>query len=127
MRSYVDTDLIVDFVKGNPPMSGRVLNHVLRAGVTTVVSDLTRMECIVLAARANDPVLRQDLDGFIAASDLAKMTSPVYVLAAEIQVKINCSPSNALHLAAAELDRCDEFVTNKRRLARWKGVRVHVL
>ncbi len=127
MRFSVDTGLIVDFVKGDPPMSGRVSNHAIRVGVTTVVSDLTLMECAVLSAKAKDPVLRQDLDGFIAASDTAELNRAVYILAAEIQGRINCSQAHAIHIAAAQLDGCDEFVTDKRRLARWKGIRVHVL
>lgn len=127
MKFYVDTPLVLAFVQGNPPYSGRVSSHVLRAGITTVASELTRMEGHYLARRTKNPVLQDDVDIFLAPSDILDLTRPVFELAAEIQVALVCKAGSAIHLAAATVHGCDEFVTSHRRLARWKGVRVRVL
>jgi uncharacterized protein len=127
MRFYVDTPLAIDFVKARPPYSGQVMSYVLRAGVMTVNSELTRMEGYYLARKTSDLVLRDDLDIFLAPSEMLPLTRPVFELAAEIRVTIRCTDFSAIHLAAATVHHCDEFVTRQRRLARWKGVRVHVL
>jgi uncharacterized protein len=127
MRFYVDTPLVIDFVKARPPYSGQVMSYVLRVGVMTANSELTRMEGYYLARKTNDPVLRDDIDIFLAPSEILPLTRPVFELAAEIRVTIRCTDFSAIHLAAATVHQCDEFVTRQRRLARWKGVRVHVL
>jgi predicted nucleic acid-binding protein len=127
MRIYVDAELIGHVVQANVPILGRVTSRIFKAGVITVVSELTRMECLVTALQSGDPVLRQEFDIFLAPAEILNLTAPVFDRAAEIRATHGFTVVDAINLAAAAHYGCDEFLTRKRRLGRYAGVRVQVV
>jgi uncharacterized protein len=127
MRIYLDSELVDHVVQANVPISGRITPRIFRAGVTTVVSDLTRIECMVVALRSGVTQLRRDFETFFAPSEVLTLTTPVLDRAAEIRATHGFTVVDAIHLAAATLHGSDEFLTRRRRLKRYTGVRVEVV
>jgi uncharacterized protein len=126
MRIYVETEPILHYVEANVPLSGAVAQRIHQPGARTVVSDLTKMECSVIALRRGGS-LRLDFDIFLAACDVLPLTAAIFDRAAAIQVALNCTPLTAIHLAAAVVHGCDEFLTRHRKLKRFAGISVHVI
>lgn len=127
MRLYIDTPLILDYIEGNPPYSGAVNARLVRGGVDTLFTPLSRMECLAVALDPGTRVTRHDVDVFFAPGVLLPLTDDVYERAAEIRAAHKLAVVDAIHLAAASVHGCDEFLTRKRRLKRYAGVRVQVV
>lgn len=127
MRIYVDTEVIEHVVQANVPISGRATVRIYKAGVTTVVSDLTRMECTAIALQSGNTQLQKDFELFFAPSEVLTLTSAVYDRAAEIRGTHGFTVIDSLHLATAAEYGCDEFLTRKRRLKRYTGVPIYVI
>jgi predicted nucleic acid-binding protein len=72
-------------------------------------------------------VTRQDIDIFFAPGVLLPLSADVYERAAEIRAKYIFATVDSIHLAAASVHGCDEFLTRKRRLGSYTGVRVQVV
>jgi predicted nucleic acid-binding protein len=127
MRLYIDTPLILDYIEANPPYSGAVNARIARGGVDTLFTPFSRMECLAVALDPATRVTRLDVDVFFAPGVLLPMTNDVYERAAEIRATYHFAVVDSIHLAAATVHGCDEFLTRKRRLKRYAAVRVEVV
>ena len=127
MRIYIDSRLIVDFLQGNVPYSGAVTNRIARSGVDTLFTDLSRMECLATALRPGSGLTRLDIDVFFAPGVRLALSADIYERAAEIRAAHDFAIADSIHLAAAAVHGCDEFLTRKRRLKQFAGVRVQVV
>ncbi|HEX3152007.1 MAG TPA: PIN domain-containing protein [Gemmataceae bacterium] len=127
MRIYVDTELISHVLLANVPISGRVTSRIYVPGVTTVVSDLTRFQCLSAARRAHNAQLEADYNLFWAPGEVVTLMTAVFDLAIQIRVQHGFLELESIHLAAAAHYQCDEFLTRKRRLKQYPGVRVQVI
>ena len=127
MRIYVDTPLVMHFIDGNVPYSGAVSARIFQAGADTVFSELSRMECRALALLRGRPKLLVDVDVFFAPGFLIPLCKDVFNMAAEIRGKYRFVVTDSIHLAAATFHGCDEFLTMKKSLKQYPGVRVHVV
>jgi predicted nucleic acid-binding protein len=82
-----------------------------------VVSHLVRLECRVLPLRNDDANLVRRFDIAFDAAEFVPMPPEVFDLAAELRARNRIKTPDALHLAAAIHNGCDEFWTNDDRLA----------
>jgi uncharacterized protein len=94
-----------------------------------MVSDLTRMECLVGPLRSGDGALQNDFRSFFAAAgvQVVPLTGAVCDRAALIRATTRFKPLDALHLAAAVEHGASVFLTNDVRLNAFTGLTVEVL
>ena len=94
-----------------------------------VLTELTRLECLVLPTRTNDShlhTLYEQIFSLPIIQDIA-LDRSVFHLATELRANDRIKTPDAIHLAAALVAGCDEFWTNDDRLAKAAKGRIHVI
>jgi predicted nucleic acid-binding protein len=130
MILYVDTNIVIYAVEQNPVFGPRAVARLARARVAgdpIMISDLTRMECLVLPLRSGDTALQQTFQGFFALVTVVPLTPAVCDRAARIRAVHRFKPMDALQLAAAVEHGADVFLTNDFRLSSFTDVKIEVL
>lgn len=92
------------------------------------MSDLTWMECRVKPLTENKETLLADYDKFFSQSviEIVELSRRVLERAAHIRSQYNIKTPDAIHLGAAIISKCDIFLTNDRRLERFKDIHITV-
>jgi uncharacterized protein len=94
-----------------------------------MISDLTRMECLVGLLKTNNTAVEASFHAFFARSDVqvAAITAAVCNRAARIRAAHNFKPMDALQLAAAVEHGANVFLTADARLASFTGLTIEIL
>lgn len=117
MIVYLDTNIVIYAVEGHPtfgPQARVRLASAQAAGDTLMMSDLTRMECLVGPLRSGNTALEAQFRAFFAASgvQIVSITAAVCERAAQIRAATGFKPMDSLHLAAAVEHGAGVFLTN---------------
>jgi predicted nucleic acid-binding protein len=129
---YLDTNILIYVVEGHAtfglPAQVR-LATARAAGDTLMISDLTRMECLVGPLQAGDAAREAAFQAVFATPDIqvVPITPAVCDRAALIRATSRFKPMDALHLAAAVEHGANIFLTNDARLSSFTGLTVEVL
>lgn len=130
MILYLDTNIAIYAVEHNPIFGPKVQTRLAiarAAGDSIMISDLTRMECLVLPLRVGDVAIQHADQGFFALTAVVSITSAVCDRAALIRAVSHFKPMDALQLAAAVEHGANVFLTNDARLNSFTGLTVEVL
>lgn len=132
MLYYLDTNIVIYAVAGQPPFQPRARNHLAtleNVGHSFVLSELTWTECLAWPLRAGDGALLLEYHRFFFAPHLTTvpLTTAVHQRAALIRGTHRYGLADSLHLAVAVEYRCDRFLTNDQRLAAFPDILVEVL
>lgn len=130
MILFLDTNIIIYAIDQNPifgPKARRRLAVARAAGDSLTISDLTRMECLVLPLRAGDLAAQRAYQGFFTMTTVVPITPAVCDRAALIRATNRFKPMDALQLAAAVEHGANVFLTNDTRLSSFTGLTVEVL
>src|SRR5947209_6926343 len=102
MFIYLDANPVIYTVEQVAPYAGMVDARLAMPDVFKVVSNLTRLECLVKPFRLNDSRLLKQYATFFATCRRVRLTRAVYDRAAEIRARYSSFKAlDALHLAAA--------------------------
>jgi predicted nucleic acid-binding protein len=114
MLLYLDSCVVIYYVEQHPQFFTRIDDRLNDADTRIVVSDLTRLECLVQPLRQGDVILQKQYEFFFGASDLTVVGCPgrVFDLATELRARHRLKTPDALHLAAAIEAGCEEFWSN---------------
>ena len=128
MRLYLDTAPVIYVVEQVPDFSEKILHYIQKPDTEVVVSDLTWMECRVKPLTENKETLLADYDKFFSQSiiEIVELSRRVLERAAHIRSQYNIKTPDAIHLGAAIISKCDIFLTNDRRLERFKDTHITV-
>ena len=132
MLYYLDTNIVINAVEGQPPFQQRARNHIAaleNAGHRFVVSELTWTECLVLPLRTGNGPLLLDYHRFFLGPHLTTVavTVAAHKRAAMIRGTHRYGLADSLHLAVAVECRLDRFLSNDNRLAGFPDIPVDVL
>lgn len=132
MLYFLDTNIIIYAVEGQPLLRQRARNHIAAlelAGHQFVVSELTWTECLVYPLRTADGPLLLQYHQILLGPNLATVpsTRAVQLRAAMIRATHHYGLADSLHLAAAVEHRLDRFLTNDQNLAGFPDVTVEFL
>jgi predicted nucleic acid-binding protein len=132
MLVYLDTVICIYAVEGSPSFQTRArarLAVMRAAGDQPAISDLTWLECRVKPIRLGALAALADVEAFLTASDVVRVSMPtaVYERACRIRAVHNFKLTDALHLAAAIESGCKLFLTNDHRLSSFPDIPVEVL
>lgn len=119
MRVYLDSCLWIYAVE-DPAGKGRSVLDRLLADIESqdiLLSHLIRMECLVEPIRAQQADLVIQYESIWALGDVADLTRADFDLAAKLRANFRLKTPDALHLAVAANNRCDELWTNDSRLS----------
>ncbi|HEY7157760.1 MAG TPA: PIN domain-containing protein [Gemmataceae bacterium] len=130
MIFFLDTNIVIYLVDQHPtfgPKARTRLATARAAGDLIQISDLTRMECLVLPLRAGDVAAQRVFQGFFALTTVVPITPAVCDRAALIRATHHFKPMDSLQLAAAVEHGANVFLTNDARLSSFTGLTVEVL
>ena len=132
MILFLDTNIVIYVVEGNPAFAPKAVLRLATAqsaGDSFMISDLTRMECVVGPLKTNNTVVQASFHAFFTRSDVrvGPITGAVCDRAARIRATHNFKPMDALHLAAAVEHGASIFLTADARLAPFTDLTVEVL
>ena len=130
-RAYLDSCIVIYYVERESAIATRI-GAALRAfepDSVVVVSDLVRMECRVRPRRLADNPLLARYDMFFVRGQVivAPMHTATFDLATDLRARHGLKTPDALHLATALEQGCDEFWTRDRRLESAAGTHLRVL
>lgn len=120
MQAYLDTCLWIYAVE-DPDGTGRpLLDYWLERLDNTEVhfSHLTRMECLVEPIRLGKTTLVNEYEELWSLGEVLNIHKPDFDLAAKLRAEYAVKTPDALHLAIAMNNSCDEFWTNDVRLSK---------
>ena len=130
MTLFLDTNIVIYGIEQHPIFGPKVrkrLTLARAAGDQIMLSDLTRMECLVLPLRFGDLALQQTFQGFFALTIVVPITPAVCDRAALIRAAHRFKPMDALQLAAAVEHGANVFLTNDVRLSSFTDLTVELL
>jgi predicted nucleic acid-binding protein len=132
MLYYLDTNIGIYAVEGQPPFQQRARNHIAvleNAGHRFVVSALTWTECLVMPLRTGNGALLLDYQRFFLGPNLSTvpMMLAAHHRAAMIRGNHNHGLADSMHLAVAVEHCLDRFLSNDKRLAGFADIVVEVL
>jgi predicted nucleic acid-binding protein len=132
MLYYLDTNIVIYVVEGQPPFRQRARNHIAaleNAGHRFVISELTWTECLVMPLRTGDGPLLLDYERFFVGPNLTTVpvTSAAHHRAALIRGTHHYGLADSLHVAIAVEYRLDRFLSNDNRLAGFPDIMMEVL
>jgi predicted nucleic acid-binding protein len=132
MLYYLDTNVVIYAVEGQPALRQRARSHIAaleNAGHRFVVSDLAWTECLVFPLRTGNGPLLLDYHSFFLGPHLTTvpLTPAAHLRAAMIRGTYNHGLADSLHLAVAVEYRLDRFLTNDQNLAGFSDVTVELL
>jgi uncharacterized protein len=132
MTFYLDTNVLIYFVERNPTFGARASARIFAiqaASDPILLSDLTRMECLVMPFRTGDTKLEASYNAFfnLQGVQVVAITRAVCEEAARIRAHFPFKQMDSLHLAAAVAHGADVFVTNDTRLNAFTGLTIEVL
>jgi predicted nucleic acid-binding protein len=111
------------------PFNTHLVQQLSAPNTFLVISDLSRLECRIKPIRDGNQLLLGGYAQFFreAISQIASLSTEVIDLATEIRANFGFTTPDAIHLAAAMVTKCDEFLTNDQRLQRFDEMRVVVI
>ena len=132
MTLFLDTNIVIYAMESHPLYGAPARNRLAAAalaGDRFMVSDLVRMECLVMPLRKGDMAVEAQCHAFFARSDVmvASITAAVCDTAARIRAPHNFKAMDALRLAAAVEHGANVFLTADARLAAFAGLAVEIL
>ncbi len=128
-RLYLDAAPVVYVVERVSGFAEAVDARLSNSDVVLIASELTRFECRIRPLRDSNARLLQDYEEFFseAVESIVELARPVLDRAAEIRARHKLSAPDAIHLAAALQAKCDQFLTNDHRLAKFDEIAVEIL
>ena len=131
-RAYVDSNVIIYTMEGKAPlkaMAASALEGLIREGCVLVTSELTVGECLAGALRQDRTLAEAYLAFFDDAAllEIAGVTRPLIRRAAELGAQFNMKLLDALHVATAEANACEVFLTNDRGIRAPAGIELRGL
>jgi uncharacterized protein len=120
VRIYLDSCLIIYFVE-SPGNAGIPMHEAISGapeGAAFGVSSLVWLECLVKPLWQDNEALIRKFQAALEEFDCLTMSHETYLLAAELRARHGLKTPDALHVACAIANGCDEFWTNDDRLAK---------
>lgn len=118
-KVYLDSCVVMYIIENRGTALERLHARVHDVDVSFHLSDLVRMECLVLPFKTQNTPLLEDYRRFFDESKAAwiPMGRSVFTRAAQLRAEYRVKTPDALHLAAALEAGCTEFWTNDRDLS----------
>tara|TARA_B100000315_G_scaffold197603_1_gene188949 strand:- start:88 stop:483 length:396 start_codon:yes stop_codon:yes gene_type:complete len=126
MRLYLDAAPVIYLIEENEDYVGIVDQILEKSDVELIASDLTRLECRIKPIQENNQELLKDYDEFFSdvVSKIVPLSRDVIDRATEIRSEHGFKTPDSIHLAAAVVSNCDQFLTNDLRLKKFTDIKI---
>lgn len=116
--TYLDSCLVI-YAFEDPGKRGETVRDLIGSDPNRefAISPLVKLECLVAPMREANLVLQQYYERGLEQFTQLPLDDDVFMRAAETRARFGIKTPDALHLAAAQIHRCDALWTNDNRLA----------
>lgn len=128
-RIYLDSAPLIYLVEEVIPYSSGIEARLAIPDVVQICSELSRLECRVKPLRDKEFALVTAFDSYFAdiVAEIVPLSRQVIDQATELRAHYGFKTPDAIHLAAAIINRCDLFLTHDYRLGRCQEILVEVI
>jgi predicted nucleic acid-binding protein len=117
VKVYFDTCIVIYRIERVSPWAAQIDALCAQHQPIVVVSDLVRMESLIVPLRRRDAPLRDSFLQLFAQIEVVGLPAVVFDLAAELRATFSLKTPDALHAACAIHHGCDALWTNDHRLS----------
>jgi predicted nucleic acid-binding protein len=118
VKIYLDSCIVIYLVEGQKSIQDAVVSALREyCGHTIYTSELVRLECRIGPMKLSDNPLLEEYDNFFKNTTILQPNKRIFESATEIRSRQNIKTPDAIHLAFALDNKCDEFWTNDTNLA----------
>lgn len=122
-RAYVDSCLFIYWVEQATPHADAALRWLEQnTRVTLCISPLVRIETLVKPMRLQQTEIIAAYESTLAAQTWLTIDDAVFARALDLRTRFGLKTPDALHLATAQQNGCDELWTNDNRLTSAAGL-----
>jgi predicted nucleic acid-binding protein len=124
---YIDSNCLMYYFEGSTSFATsieKLFDSCIDNNVKMLSCHLTLAEMLVLPCKTNNkPIIElyKNLEKHIPNFYFCSVSKEVFVLSAEIRAKYNFRTPDSIHLATAELNNCDLFVSADKKIKGYKG------
>ena len=128
MRIYMDSAIVIRLIEGTDEMRSIIRARCLALpGLVLCSSPLVRLECLPKVIRAKASSTRADYETFFDRVETLIVDASAFERAVELASTVSLKAMDALHLATAEVNECNEFWTaDSDYHAALGGSRIHI-
>ena len=117
MKIYLDSCIVIYLIEGAVPLHTAVETAIRENSAKAFcVSELVRLECKVGPMKRSQKKLLEEYDRFFENVAVFEMNKNVFEAATSLRASHTLKTPDALHLACAIYNQCDEFWTNDSHL-----------
>lgn len=117
MKIYLDSCIVIYLIEGAGPLQTAVETAIRENSAKPFcVSELVRLECKVGPMKRAQKKLLEEYDRFFENIAVLEMNKNVFETATSLRATHTLKTPDALHLACAIQNQCDEFWTNDNHL-----------
>jgi predicted nucleic acid-binding protein len=112
MRVYMDSSIVIRLLEGTDEMRSIIRARCLGLpGLVLCSSPLVRLECLPKVIKAKEDAARVDYETFFGRVENLILDMSAFDRAVELASTVSLKSMDALHLATAEVNECNEFWT----------------
>lgn len=113
---YLDSSIVISALRDAGGLGERVRLALSEVTDVPATSELVRLECRVKPIREGDFTLAAQFDGLLDEFEQLAIHAEVYRVATDIRARFGLKTPDALHVATAQVHRCDALWTSDRQL-----------
>lgn len=112
LRVYLDSCVVIYLLESVTEQAEALSQALTETPKTLCASGLVRAECLVGPLKSGNGLMADRYRVFFRRFEMLSFTEQTFDLAAKIRAKHGLPLPDALHLAIAEFNACDEFWTS---------------
>ena len=116
MKAYLDSTAVIDLLDSASVRHQQAIKTLEVQPRTWCTSDLVRLECLTRPMKQKDNEAERTVREVLSTMEMLPMSSLVFDTAAALRAEFGLRTPDALHLATAVINGCDEFWTNDEKL-----------
>jgi len=118
LKAYLDSSAFLDLLDPGSLRHEQAKRTLEKETRTWCVSDLVRLECLVRPLRVKNIEAETEVREILSKMECLSITSSAYDGAASLRAEFGLRTPDAIHLATALTNECEEFWTNDEKLLR---------
>jgi predicted nucleic acid-binding protein len=118
LNAYLDSSAVLDLLDPGSLRHEKAKRTLEKETRTWCVSDLVRLECLVRPLRVKNIEAETEVREILSKMECLPITSSAYDGAASLRAEFGLRTPDAIHLATALTNYCEEFWTNDEKLLR---------
>ena len=132
-KIYLDTSLFIYFFENNPKYISKVENlfeQAINKNVSLISSELLYLELLVFPYKEKNKKIENlylNIEKYVPSLNLIPVTKKILTTAAKIRAEYNFKSPDAIHLATAKVEGCDQFYGSDKKLKSFNDPKVIVI